>query len=136
MIDAATVAVGDCYEMLVAEGLTRTQIVMYAGASGDFHPFHHDETHAREHGFPSIFAHGMLTMGLAGRLLSDLVGDASISAYAAEMRRQVWPGDSLTASAVVTGVHSTEDGTKVELKLETSDQDGEVVLTGTASATI
>ena len=58
------------------EDLKRTQIVQYAGASGDYNPLHTDEIFTKEvAGYPSVFAHGMLTMGMTGRLLTDTVGD-------------------------------------------------------------
>jgi acyl dehydratase len=122
--------VGDSWERVVADGLTRTQIVMYAGASGDFHPVHHDELVAAEMGYPSIFAHGMLTMGLTGRLLTDVVGDEGLVRYGARMVAQVWPGDVLTATLTVESVRDGE----VELSVRTANQDGVVVLAGSATA--
>lgn len=121
--------VGDRHEMVVVDGLTRTQIAQYAGASGDFHPFHTDEAHAQANGFDTVFAHGMHTMGLTGRLVSALAGDAAVRRYVAQMRRQVWPGDTLTASATVVEV----DGPAVTVDIETRDQDDQVVLTGSAT---
>lgn len=122
--------VGDSWERVVADGLTRTQIVMYAGASGDFHPVHHDEVVAAEMGYPSIFAHGMLTMGLTGRLLTDVVGDEGLLRYGARMVAQVWPGDVLTATLTVEAVGAGE----VELSVRTVNQDGVLVLAGSATA--
>ena len=122
--------VGDSWERVVADGLTRTQIVMYAGASGDFHPVHHDEVVAAEMGYPSIFAHGMLTMGLTGRLLTDVVGDEGLVRYAARMVAQVWPGDVLTATMTVDAVRDDE----VDLSVQTVNQEGTVVLAGSATA--
>jgi len=122
--------VGDSWERVVADGLTRTQIVMYAGASGDFHPVHHDEVVAAEMGYPSIFAHGMLTMGLTGRLVTDVVGDEGLLRYGARMVAQVWPGDVLTATLTVETVRDGE----VELSVRTVNQDGAVVLAGSATA--
>ena len=43
--------------------LTRTDLVQYAGASGDFNPMHHDEVKAQAAGLPSVFGHGMFSMG-------------------------------------------------------------------------
>ena len=55
---------GDVYEELVVENLSRTQLVMYSGASGDYNPLHTDEIYTTEvAGYPSVFAHGMLSMG-------------------------------------------------------------------------
>src|SRR5882724_10633464 len=68
--------VGSVHEQVVVENLTRTQIVQYAGASGDYNPLHSDEVFATKvAGYPSVFAHGMLTMGLSGTVLTDLTGD-------------------------------------------------------------
>ena len=54
--------------------LTRTDLVMYAGASGDFNPMHHDEVAAQAAGLPSVFGHGMFTAGILGKALTDYVG--------------------------------------------------------------
>jgi acyl dehydratase len=122
--------VGDSWERVVADGLTRTQIVMYAGASGDFHPVHHDELVAHDMGYPSIFAHGMLTMGLTGRLLTDVLGEDALLRYGARMVAQVWPGDTLTATLTVESVR----GAELDLSVRTVNQAGDLVLTGEATA--
>lgn len=122
--------VGAQHRQVVAEGLTRTQLVAYAGASGDFHPFHHDETYATAHGFDRIFAHGMLTMGITGQALVAVFGDEGLDRYAADFLKPVWPGDTLTAELSVTAVCG--DGT-VEVDISTTDQCGTQVLRGTAA---
>lgn len=129
-IDLATAAVGDTYELVLVEDLLRTQIVQYAGGSGDFHPYHHDEPHSLADGFDGIFAHGMLTMGISGRIVSELVGDENIRNLRAEMRKQVWPGDTLIGYATVASI---EDQV-ITLELETRNQNDDVVLTGSARA--
>ena len=64
-------AVGQTFEMVVVEDLKRTQIVQYAGASGDYNPLHTDEIYTTKiAGYPSVFAHGMLTMGLTGQAIA------------------------------------------------------------------
>jgi acyl dehydratase len=129
---ASALAVGQSHEAVVAENLTRTQIVQYAGASGDFNPIHYDETFATgAAGYPSVFAHGMLSMGLTGRMLTDWLGDGVLRSFGVRFVRQVWPGDSLTARGTVTAVGA--DG-RVEIELVTSNQRGEPVVTGEAVA--
>src|SRR4029078_2385525 len=110
-------------------------IVQYAGASGDYNPLHTDELFAREvAGYPGVLAHGMLTMGMTGRVLTDWVGDGRLLRYGVRFVKQVWPGDRLTATAEVTAVRD-EDGTPVaDLTVTTINQDGVEVLTGTATA--
>lgn len=132
---ASTLKVGDRREELLVQDLTRTQIVQYAGASGDYNPLHTDDVFAREvAGYPGVFAHGMLTMGITGQLLTDWVGDGRLLRYGARFVAQVWPGDSLTASAEVTAIERDEIGPVAHLTVETRNGAGDLVLSGTASA--
>ena len=126
--------VGDSKEVTVAEDLTRTQIVQYAGASGDYNPLHSDERFAKEiAGYPSVFAHGMLTMGMTGRVLTDWFGPENILAYGVRFQAQVWPGDRLVATATVTEVRDDASGQVADVIVSTVNQNGESVLSGTAT---
>jgi acyl dehydratase len=121
-------------ELVLTEDLTRTQLVQYAGSSGDYNPLHSDDRFAREvAGYPGVFAHGMLTMGMTGRVLTDWFGVEALLSYGARFVAQVWPGDRLTATATVTAVG--DDGT-AELSVSTTNQDGAVVLAATASVRV
>jgi acyl dehydratase len=122
--------------MVLVEDLTRTRIVQYAGASGDYNPLHTDEVFAtRAAGFPSVMAHGMLTMGMTGRLLTDWFGAGRLVSYGVRFVGQVWPGDTLTATATVTTIREEDGGAVLaDLTVAAHNQRGEVVLTGTATA--
>ena len=125
--------VGDKHEAVVIENVNRTHIVKYAGASGDFNPLHHDDTAAKNlAGYPSVFAHGMLSMGLTGRMLTDWVGPTALKKYGVRFTKQVWPGDTLTAKGEVTKV---EDGLAT-IRVVTVNQNGESVVEGEAVAAI
>jgi acyl dehydratase len=125
------VRAGDVKELVLTDGVTRTQFVQYAGASGDYNPLHSDERFATEvAGFPSVFAHGMLTMGMTGRVITDWFGPEAVLSFGGRFVAQVWPGDRLTATATVTGVG--DDGV-AELAISTTNQAGEVVLSATAT---
>jgi acyl dehydratase len=131
----ADVKVGDSKSQVVVDDLTRTQIVQYAGASGDYNPLHSDDRFTTEiAGYPSVFAHGMLTMGMTGRVLTDWFGVDGLTNYGVRFVKQVWPGDTLTATATVTAVREEEGTTLADLTVETKNQDGDVVLSGTATA--
>jgi acyl dehydratase len=133
----SALAVGDYRELVLVDNLTRTQIVQYAGASGDFNPLHTDEIYATQvAGFPSVFAHGMLTMGMTARILTDWIGDGRILRYKARFVKQVWPGDTLTARAEVTAVRDLDTGPVADIEVVTRNQKGEEVLNGTATARI
>ena len=83
--------------------LTRSDLVMYAGASGDFNPMHTDEVSAQAAGLPSVFGHGMFTMGLLGTALTDYVGVGNLRSYKVRFTKQTWPDEELTTRIVVTG---------------------------------
>ena len=132
-LSASMLNAGDTYTESLVEDLKRTQIVMYAGASGDYNPVHTDEKFTKElAGYPSVFAHGMLTMGMTGSMLTNYVGDGRLTKFGVRFTSQVWPGDSLNATATVEDV---TDGI-VNLKVETTNQDGVVVLSGYAAARV
>ena len=136
-LKASDLKVGDSYEERLVDDLKRTQIVQYAGASGDYNPIHTDEIFAtRVAGYPSVFAHGMLTMGMTGKMLSNYVGDGRLTKFGVRFSRQVWPGDTLDGKATVEGLREEDGRNLIDLKIETTNQKGEVVLTGTATARI
>jgi acyl dehydratase len=71
-LNANKLKLGDEHQEVVVDDLSRTQLVMYSGASGDYNPLHTDDVYTKEvAGYPSVFAHGMLTMGLTGKMLTN-----------------------------------------------------------------
>lgn len=132
-LKASELNVGDTYTETVVEDLKRTQIVMYAGASGDYNPVHTDEPFATKvAGYPTVFAHGMLTMGLTGRMLTNYVGDGRLTEFGVRFTSQVFPGDTLQSTATI---ESVEDGL-VNLSVSTTNQNGIEVAKGAAQARV
>ena len=130
-----TVQVGDVKEVVLTEEVTRTQLVQYSGASGDYNPLHSDERFATEvAGYPSVFAHGMLTMGMSGRVLTDWFGPEALLAYGVRFVAQVWPGDRLTTTATVSALREQDGVPVADLTVSATNQDGPIVLSGTATA--
>jgi acyl dehydratase len=136
-LSASIIKVGDTHEELVIEDLSRTQLVMYAGTSGDYNPLHSDDKYTQEiAGYPGVFAHGMLSMGLTGKMLTNYVGDGRLKKFGVRFTNQVWPGDSLTAKATVVEIRDDGGDKVVDLELATVNQDGKTVVTGSATARI
>ncbi len=100
--------------------VTRGHLVRYAGAAGDFNPIHYSDHFATALGLPGVIAHGMLTMGIALRVVTDWVGDpAAVTAYAARFTRPVVvPDDADGAELNVTATVLTVDGPKVSVSIE------------------
>ncbi len=129
---ASDIEVGETREEVIVDDLSRTQIVMYAGASGDYNPLHTDDKFTTEvAGYPSVFAHGMLTMGMTGRVVTDWVGIGALKSYGVRFSKQVFPGDTLTTTV---SVKSISDSGLVELEVSTKNQDGDAVVIGSATA--
>lgn len=136
-LKASKIKVGDTREMLLVEDLKRTQLVMYSGASGDYNPLHTDDVYTREAaGYPGVFAHGMLTMGMTGRIVTEMVGASNVRKYGVRFTNQVWPGDTLTAKATIAAIRDEGGEKLVDITVETVNQDGKTVLSGNATARI
>ena len=134
-LKAGELKVGDTYEEEVCRNLSRTQIVQYAGTSGDYNPLHSDEIFTTQiAGYPSVFAHGMLSMGMTGKMLTNYVGDGRLKSYGVRFTSQVFPGATLTAKATITDIRE-EDGEQIAaIEISTQDAEGVVVIKGQATA--
>jgi acyl dehydratase len=120
---------------VVSHTLTRSDLVMYAGASGDFNPMHTDEVTAQAAGLPSVFGHGMFTAGLLAKAITDYVGVGNLTSYKVRFTKQTWPDEVLTTKVVVTGKRDEDGRHLIDLECEVTNGDGEVKVAGTATAT-
>jgi len=116
--------------------LGRTDLVVYAGASGDFNPMHHDEVAAQAAGLPSVFGHGMFTMGLLGKALTDYVGVGNLERYNVRFTQQTWPGETLTTKVTVARKYDEDGAHKVELECSVVNQEGAAKVQGSAVAVL
>ncbi len=126
------VAEGDEAPVL-SHKLTRSDLVAYAGASGDMNPMHTDEVAAKQAGLPGVFGHGMFSMGLLGRALTDWAGVGNLTEYRVRFTKQIWPGEVLQTRIVVTGREQTDDGKRIRLDVTLSNADGESKVAGSAT---
>lgn len=124
--------VGDQLPAATFGPISRTDIVRYAGAGGDFNPIHHDEPFAQAAGLPGVFGMGMLHAGVLGHRLARWVGPDNVRRFGVRFTGQVWPGDVLTITGAVTSV----TGQKAEVALQVVRGENEVVLTATATVVV
>src|SRR4051794_41953222 len=94
---------------------------------------HHDDTIATQVGNPSVFGHGMLTAGLMAKTVKDWLGPEAIRKFDVRFAKQVWPGETLTFTARVTGREpaGSGGGGTVDPELSAGEPDGGGKLTGT-----
>ncbi|MFZ2994848.1 FAS1-like dehydratase domain-containing protein [Sphingobium sp.] len=111
--------------------VSRTDIIRFAGASGDFNPLHHDDDHARAMGYPSSFAMGMLTASYAARLLTDWFEIRSILSFSVRFVGPVWPGEALTVEGTMSS--PVQGDTKATVQLRVLNADGERKLTASSN---
>ena len=133
----AAVAVGDELPPLTVT-VTRGQLVRYAGASLDFNPIHWNQRVATAVGLPDVIAHGMLTMAVAGRIVTDWVGDpAAVTEFGVRFTRPVVvPDDDRGAELAVTAVIGALDADARTARVDiTATFNGQTVL-GKARATV
>lgn len=135
------VKVGDAVPELRHE-LSRTDLVIYAGASGDFNPMHTDEVKAQAAGLPSVFGHGMFSAGLLAKSITDHFGIGSLRKFRVRFVKQTWPGEVLVSHNTVVAKHepatsatSATSGTSglADLECELANEDSEVKVAGSAT---
>ena len=110
--------------------VTRTDIVRYAGAGGDFNPVHHDDVYARSLGLPGVFAMGLLGAGYLSRVLSEEFGASRVQRFTVRFRSQVWPGETLDLA--VDGSEPTDEADVRQVRLSARNETGELKITAEA----
>ena len=114
--DYTSAKIGEFLPELKLEPVSRTNLALYAGASGDHNPLHIDTDYANQIGLPDVIAHGMLIMGYLGRVLTNNFSQGQIIEYSVQFCSITNIGDELTCSAKV--VKNFTNGTRKDLKLE------------------
>ena len=128
----ADVKVGDKLPPLVLPPISRHQLALYCGGSGDHNPIHVDIDFAKDAGFPDVFAHGMLVMGYLGQALTDAVAPSRIRSFSTRFAAITQLGAELTCEGAVTELFEVRGEKLAKLALTTKDQNGDIKLAGEA----
>ena len=114
---------------LVVGPLTRTDLVRYQGASGDFNPLHHDEPFARAAGLAAPLSLGMLQAGMLATWATDWLGAAAVRSFRVRFAEQVFPGDTVTCTGRIVSAYRADDGEpRVDLELTATTHTGAVAV--------
>jgi acyl dehydratase len=130
------VKIGDELPPLVKGPIQQIQLTRYAGASGDFNPIHQDDEFARAAGMGGVFAHGMLSMGFVGQVVTDWAGAGQVRKLGVRFAGLVRLKDTVTCRGRVLAKSSKDDVNLVDLAVWAENQKGDKVVTGTATVAL
>jgi acyl dehydratase len=132
----ADVKVGDEIPKIVLPPISRHQLALYCGGSGDHNPIHVDIDFAKKFGFKDVFAHGMLSMAFLGRIVTGWVPQKQVRGLGTRFTSITWVGDVITVSGKVTGKREANGETVVDLEVKCTNQSGQDTLQGHATVAL
>jgi acyl dehydratase len=112
--------------------ITRHQLALYCGASGDHNPIHVDLDFAKKAGFPDVFTHGMLVMAYLGQALTDAVPPRRLRSFSTRFVAITQLGARLTCEGHVSELVEHNGEPCAKLALTTKDENGDIKLSGEA----
>jgi len=135
------IQIGDVMPPYTSAPITRTHLVRYAGASGDFNPLHHDETFAQAVGLETVIAQGMLIMGIAGQPVTSWIDHRWLRKFSVHFLSMTQPVDlndyqttkdraTITVSAKVVDKYEEDGEKKIRCELTARDAQGSRKLKG------
>ena len=124
-----SVQLGDVLPPLDMAPINRTQLALFAGASGDHNPIHIDTDFARQAGMPDVFAHGMLGMAWVGRLVTQWAPLAELREFNVRFAGITHLGNAVRCTGTVT---EKLDGKRVRVALQSANQFGQTKIVGEA----
>ena len=128
--DYKSAKIGENLPELIIGPISRTDLALYAGASGDHNPLHIDTDYANQIGLPDVIAHGMLIMGYLGRVLTNSTNQNQILEYNVQFSSITNIGDKLTCSATVKKIYTNGSGKSLKLELSVKNQYDDLKLKG------
>ncbi len=134
--DIANLKPGESIPDLVHGPITRTELALFAGASGDHNPIHLDDAAAQAGGLPGVIVHGMLMMAILGRMLTEQVSQSQVRRFSNRFAAMAVPGDTITCRGVVTEKRELDGETLIDLDVNAANQDGAVLLKGSATLAV
>ena len=126
------ITVGSEITPLVRQPTTR-QLVMWAGASGDYNPIHYDKDFAQSRGLPGVIVHGQLVFSFLGQLMTDWIGEqGSLRKLTCSYKGMNFPGETITAKGKVTKKYIEDREHRVECNIWVENPKGEKTASGIA----
>ncbi|PKN18468.1 MAG: hypothetical protein CVU71_13320 [Deltaproteobacteria bacterium HGW-Deltaproteobacteria-6] len=146
-INFDAIKVGDAIPVYTSAPITRTQLVRYAGASGDFNPLHHDDSFIRAIGMDTVIAHGMFIMGIAGEAITSWIDNKYLKKFSVHFMSMTLPVNlddfeqtkdraTITVSGKVIEKYEENGEKRIRCDIIAQDAQGSRKLTGSFVASL
>lgn len=123
---------GDVLPALIKKP-SKKQLVMWAGASGDFNPIHYDKDFALGRGLEGVIVHGQLSACFLGQMLTDWAGEkAAVRKFSVSYKGMNYPGQTITCKGVVKRKIEEEGKKLIHVDMCVENEAGDNTLTGSA----
>ena len=132
----ADISVGTELKPLKLPPISRHQLALYCGGSGDHNPIHVDIDFAKKFGMKDVFAHGMLSMAFLGRQVASWVPQSAIRKLGTRFTAITWIGDQITVTGKVVGKREEGGQKLVDLEVNCINQNGQPTLQGNATVAL
>ena len=130
-VGVADLVIGSTMPVRNVGPINQEHLIRFAGATGDFNPFHYDAELVRSRGFDAVFAQGQFTAGILGQMLANWVGQVAIRRFAFRFVAPAYLGDVLRFGVTVVRTYDEDGAAAADANCEVVSADGRVVLTGT-----
>ena len=124
--------IGDTLPKVIRPPITRLQIAQFAAASDEFSPLNLDDEQAKNAGYHSVYAPGLMSLGFVEEALRAFASNMKIVALKGTFQRLIWPGDKLSAEGLLVRRYQKHDEARVLFTLWCENQHSEVVMRGSA----
>lgn len=126
------VEIGDMLIPFSKAPISRLQIAQFAAASDEFSPLNLDDEFAKNAGFGSVYAPGLMSLGFVEEALRSFGTNIRILSLSGTFQRLIWPGDSLTSKGLLVRRYQKNDEHRIEFSLWCENQNSDVVMRGSS----
>ena len=129
-LEPKELTIGQELPAIVLPRISRADLALYAGASGDHNPMHIDNDFAKSHGFDDVYAQGMYPVASLGRYLTQIFAQDQLLEFTVRIVSPIGVHAKLTIAGVVRAIDSASE--IVDIDVAVTDETGAAMLTGSA----
>ncbi len=120
--------VGDEIPAMISPPVSRHTLALYCGASGDHNPIHVDIDFAKSSGLDDVIAHGMLSAGYLGRMLTNWVPQSALRSWKNRFTAMTQIGESVTCTGKIVEKFEKDGENFVRLEIQTNTPEAQTIV--------